>query len=185
MRLLKTIGMTAVGVTMLAGGLFAGAQAQPGEKMLTLSQLTGAPVISRISGPAYYLWADDQGWHLRWTAPAHTDPEKKPLTFTGIVKVQNGVKAVRPVMVGGDDSMSRIDQQRAFFKGVITEGKTIEGLPAGVEGMDFKVPKGADAIELELFIDHKAVTPAQVHLGPLQKQPNVVVPSVLVPLMGR
>lgn len=185
-------------VALAAAFSFGAAHAQPSPAAAPSGKdLLGAPVIARAGGPAYHLWVDDQGWHLRWTAPAvPQSPQKdapgaeaekspQPPVFTGIVRVMAGVRSIQPVMAGGDDSLSRVDQRRAFFKSVISE-QPVNGIDTpGVEGMDFKVPKGAEAIELELFIDYAPVTPAQVKLGPLQTQPADVLPSVLIPLKGR
>lgn len=130
----------------------------------------GAPAIAPGEGPAFFVYHDDQGWHVRWTG----GKDGKERAFTGIINVPGGrIARIMPRMAGGNDSLNRVDQTRAFFKSE-TGG--------AVEGMDFRVEGDAGSIYLELFIDYDVLSPKSVHLGRDRAHPPRVSPAIQIDL---
>ena len=133
----------------------------------------GAPTITAATGPAYYLWQDEGGWHLRWVGKAAVEG-KKPV-FTGLLSVPIGrISVIKPAgLTGGDDSQNRLDGTRAMFKSECTDA---------VEGIDFKLPETATSLYLELFVDYEIVAPSTVHIGKDAITPVDISPMLQVDL---
>jgi hypothetical protein len=111
------------------------------------------------AGPLYYLWKDETGFHLRWVGRgAQAAVRDKKTAFTGLIQVVGAkVSMIKPAgMVGGDDSVNRLDANRVMFKSECVDA---------IEGVDFKAGDGATSIYMELFVDYEVIAPQTVRLG--------------------
>jgi len=132
--------------------------AQATEK-IPVARLNGTPVMTPGTGPLYYLWRDDAGFHLRFVGRgAQGAVRDKKSVFTGLIQVVGGkASMIKPAgMVGGDDSVNRLDAQRVMFKSECVDA---------IEGVDFKAGEGATSIYMELFVDYEVIAPQTVRLG--------------------
>lgn len=137
---------------------------------IPLRHAQGAPpAIVPGTGPAYHLWQDEAGWHLRWVGKPAVDG-KKP-AFTGIISVPSArISLIKPAgMTGGDDTLNRLDGTRAMFKSECTDA---------VEGLDFKLPDNATSLYLELFVDYDVISPSIVHIGK-----DAITPTDISPML--
>jgi hypothetical protein len=109
----------------------------------------GAPQFQ--SWPAgYYIWADEQGLHVRWTSSAGT-----PRRFYGeVTTTQGAIVNFRPVY----PERGGIFQRRANAIGwdIVNAG--------GGEGFDFALA-AADTIRFSLTIDSRQATRNEIFLG--------------------
>jgi len=126
---------------------------------IPVGRVLGAPAITAGAGPLYHLWRDETGFLLRWVGRgAQAAVRDKKAVFTGLIQVVGGkVSMIKPAgMVGGDDSVNRLDAQRVMFKSECVEA---------IEGVDFKAGEGATSIYMELFVDYEVIAPQTVRLG--------------------
>ncbi len=137
------------------------------------SRVEGAPTLTAGTGPAYHLWHDATGWHLRFTGRSGVDAKRS--IFTGLIHTPTGkLSMIRPAgMVGGDDSVNRLDGFRAMFKSEAS---------STLEGIDFKVADGAGSIYLELFVDYEVIGPQMVFLGQNGAHPTDLSPALHIDL---
>lgn len=157
---------------VVAALLLPAALASATEKV-PLKLVQGAPTIVGGSGPAFHLWHDEAGWHLRWTGKASADGKKT--AFTGLLNAPSArISLIKPAgMTGGDDTLNRLDGTRVMFKSEATDA---------VEGLDFKLADAATSLYLELFVDYDVISASLVHLGKDGVSPVDISPMMQVDL---
>lgn len=107
----------------------------------------GQPSIVVRSEPSYYVWADQNGWHVRWTTPY-------PGIFSGTVSSDGEIRDIRRGGGGTPGWLSRFGAQRVIF-GTWTAG--------GIEGFDFTTT--GSAVTFSLLMNARHVRQSQVFLG--------------------
>ena len=107
----------------------------------------GQPNVVVRSQPAYYIWADQGGWHVRWTTPF-------PGVFSGMITSDGEVRDLRRAAGGTPGWLSRFGNQRIIF-GTATAG--------GSEGFDFQTT--GTSVTFSLLVNAFRVQPSQVFVG--------------------
>ncbi|MGH2399497.1 MAG: hypothetical protein ACRDF6_06595, partial [bacterium] len=82
----------------------------------------GTPAIQIRSHPAYYVWVDQGGWHVRW---ATTFPQ----LFSGAVSSDGEIRNLRRAGGGSVSWLSHTGPQRAVFGTAVL---------SGTDGFDFE-----------------------------------------------
>jgi hypothetical protein len=141
-----------------------------------VARVAGTPTITPGAGPLYHLWRDEAGFHLRWVGRgAQAAVRDKKAVFTGLIQVVGGkVSMIKPAgMVGGDDSVNRLDAQRVMFKSECVDA---------IEGVDFKAGDGATSLYMELFVDYEVIAPQTVRLGAAATPASDISPMLQIDL---
>jgi hypothetical protein len=82
----------------------------------------GQPLVQVRSHPAYYVWVDQAGWHVRWATTF-------PRLFSGFVASDGEIRNVRRAGGGSVSWLARSGLQRAVFATVAF---------SGIDGFDFE-----------------------------------------------
>ena len=107
----------------------------------------GQPAVQLRSHPAYYIWADQGGWHLRW---ATTFPQ----LFSGFVASDGEIRNLRRTGGGSVSWLSNTGTQRAVFGTVAF---------SGIDGFDFETT-GAN-VNFSLLVNGSVARPEWIFIG--------------------
>jgi hypothetical protein len=119
----------------------------------------GRPDFEQGESLGYFVWRDDDGWHVRWTTKG------KRRTFAGTISCDGAFMNVEPVSKGQRDWVKRRGD------GVIRFDTVVEG---GVDGVDFRLSPSAERITFDLEMDGRPVAPDLVRLGARKRRPASV-----------
>lgn len=120
-------------------------QPPSGQPMIWAGQANGQPAIQTTTTPTYYIWFDQNGWHVRWSSIG-------PNLFSGQLTTNGQFTDVR--------SDGRLG------KWVTTQGDRLpflSGIVGGIDGFDFKTT--GDTLTFSLLVNQRMVSPSQVVLG--------------------
>jgi|SRR5579871_4805080 len=115
----------------------------------------GRPAYKANDPPAFFLWSDDAGWHLRVT-----NPKKTQHTFHGVIRGK-GLREVKPSRPGLAAKQQSTDAVLRF------EFDSFDG----DDGFDWK--SESECVTLELKLDGKA-DPAKIHVGANAASPTAM-----------
>jgi hypothetical protein len=87
----------------------------------------GKPAFAAGEAKGYYIWADGDGWHIRWTTKG------KKHTFSGSVWCDGAVTYFTAVSREKKDYIKKTGRNRFRFDTVVAGGK---------DGVDFRVAPG-------------------------------------------
>lgn len=116
----------------------------------------GQPPIRILAQPAYFVWVDQAGWHVRWTTPYAA-------VFSGLVTTDGEIRDLRRAGGGRPSWLSRLSAQRAVF-GTLTLG--------GVEGFDFQTT--GSVVTFSPQLNAGLARPGQVYVGRAGRHPAAV-----------
>lgn len=117
----------------------------------------GRPKFKSGSATNYWIWHDDNGWHLRTTTPSG----KQKHRFHGSIRLDNGMitRAQIPkdeILSSASDRLFINKQQNAIVFDFVTVG--------GMDGISFKVNRPAQQLLFDLRIDGQAL-PQRIVIG--------------------
>ncbi|OFX13290.1 MAG: hypothetical protein A2V59_01420 [Armatimonadetes bacterium RBG_19FT_COMBO_69_19] len=118
-----------------------------------ISNPIGQPSIVVRSEPSYHIWADQGGWHVRWTTPYAG-------VFSGTITSDGEVRDLRRAAGGTPAWLSRFGTQRIIF-GTVTAGRS--------EGFDFQTT--GSTVTFSLLVNGFQVRPWQVFVGRASQHP--------------
>lgn len=107
----------------------------------------GQPPVQVRSHPAYYVWVDQGGWHVRWATTF-------PALFNGFVVSDGEIRNLRRAGGGGVSWLSYTGPQRAVFGTVAF---------SGIDGFDFE-STGAN-VNFSLLVNGSAARPDWIFIG--------------------
>jgi hypothetical protein len=136
---------------LLVGAALAAALAAPA---FAKKATAGKPAFKAGDPPAFWLWSDETGWHLRATT------EKKQHGFHGVLRQPGvtGIKATKPAL----------SSKVSYSAGAI---RFEFDLFEGVEGFDWQ--SGEPCITVELKLDDKAL-PQAIKVGAKAESPGAI-----------
>jgi hypothetical protein len=114
----------------------------------------GKPSFKAGDPPAFWLWSDDTGWHLRATTA------KKQHAFHGVLR-QAGVSAIKA-------TRPALSSKVSYSAGAI---RFDFDLFEGVDGFDWQ--SGEPCLTVELKLDDKA-QPAAIKVGEKAESPSAM-----------
>ena len=189
MRVRRTVIWGIVAVALLAVGLLAAA---PPQVTNDVAMFDGKPTFKEGKDYGYYIWRDDDTWHVRWTTLGARR------VFRGIVRARNGelydlksvdVETERTVIAPGrparvvrtprgrtrvlpgregvvatriEDVAQLVSRQEINFRAITDDD---------IDGFDFKVRAAADQLRFELMIGADARS-VDIEVGKDNKHPT-------------
>lgn len=118
-------------------------------------EFAGQPKIQIAERPLYFVWHDQNGWHVRWTTPG-------PHFFSGVVTGTGALRGVRAARGG-------------LTPWLVSEGQRLTFLTAtflAVDGFDFHTT--GETLTFSLFANQRLVRADQVHMGSRGAHPSQV-----------
>lgn len=122
----------------------------------TLPLAAGSPKIAAHLSAEYFLWRDEDGIHLRWSA----DGSKH--TFTGTVRTDGYITRLVGVGIKNATGVSR-KGPNVFTYSAVSDGTS--------SGVDFHLIH-AKEVSFDLSIDQKRASAAAIRLEPTQRHPT-------------
>ncbi|MDR7542985.1 MAG: hypothetical protein QN120_01895 [Armatimonadota bacterium] len=123
----------------------AGAQSEPG---LPRGSAIGAPSTSLWAREGYFIWADGDRFHVRWTAIAvHR-------LFSGEIISDGGIRAL--ILVGAETG----EVLRRGGNTVTWRARTV-----GTEGFDFTLAESSGWVRFALSMDGRLASPGAIFIG--------------------
>ena len=121
-------------------------------------KVRGQPGIEEGKVLGYFIWVDQEGFHLRWCT------DGKPYLFTGRIDADKPIKGLTDVREesGG--------WAKIYGNRIVMFSKTSRGQ---VDGLDLTIPQGR-IVQIEFHIDGKEPTPEQIFLGEKGAHPKGV-----------
>ena len=121
-------------------------------------KVRGQPGIEEGKVLGYFIWVDQEGFHLRWCT------DGKPYLFTGRIDTDKPIKELTDVREesGG--------WAKIYGTRIVMFSKTSRGQ---VDGIDLKIP-GGRIVQIEFHIDGLEPTPEQIFLGDKGQHPKGV-----------
>jgi hypothetical protein len=117
----------------------------------------GQPEITSGESNGYFIWSDDSGWHIRWTAKG------KAHTFSGTVTTDIAFSTFKPVGKDKKDYVSKPSDNTIKFDARAEEG--------GKDGADFNLSPSAKKITFDLKIDGAAAPVKDIKMGKKKQSP--------------
>lgn len=113
--------------------------------------------LARESRLGYYIWHDDEGWHVRWTTAG------RDRAFSGTIRTNGEFRDVERVRLERPwDIVRRADREIAFRA-------TASG---GIDGFDFRTT--GTVLTFDLLLDGQRIRPTLVFLGAVGAHPPAV-----------
>jgi hypothetical protein len=122
-----------------------------------LSAAEGAPDITDGSPSAYYVWHNDDGWHLRTHGPGAQHD------FDAVLRTNGTFENVDVVKLEGDDSVNVTDAGHTLRIHFHTFDLT--------DGVNFTVRDG-EHVRFNLTLDDKQAATSDIFLGPNGRHPK-------------
>jgi hypothetical protein len=107
----------------------------------------------------YFVWQDDQGWHVRWTTRGAKHK------FSGTITCDGFFSKVDAVGANPRDFIRRTGDDRISFDTAVGGGR---------DGVDFTLSPSTKSLTFDLRMDGKPVAPAQVRIGAGKRRPASV-----------
>ena len=151
----RSLGFLLVAATLLAGGV-----------ALAGKHAAGKPSVVAAEPPAFWIWYDNAGWHLRGSVG------KAKHTFTGYIRARGGMSGIKPTRPGLLRTQVN-DPEGVQFEFELS-GENAKGPAANkgvVEGIDWQ-QSGDECLTSELKIDGKQ-QPARVFVGLRSETPDL------------
>lgn len=127
----------------------------------------GQPSLQVRSQPAYYVWVDGSGWHVRWVTPF-------PQLFSGIVTTDGEIRQLRRAGGGLPGWISQLSPQSIGFATATFPG---------TDGIDFQTT--GSSLTFNLRLNAFQVRVSQVFIGRAALNPQstpfrlVALPALL------
>lgn len=141
--------------------------------------------FSSRSRAGYYIWQDDDGFHI-WTTARGAEH-----VFSGVIRTDGNLFNVRGHRLEGGDSFKKYDdiREKSWFddrnkskgKGFSAFGRHVDydkdqirfkfETTSGSEGLNFRI-NNADYIEFDLYIDGYPINRKAIHIGENGWHPN-------------
>ncbi|MBI2973357.1 MAG: hypothetical protein HYY39_06170 [Armatimonadetes bacterium] len=122
------------------------------QPMVWSDQFVGQPAIQINAQPAYYIWLDQNGWHVRWSTLSANVFSGQLVTNGQFHDVRSEGRVVSWVLPQGG---------RLVF---------VTGTVGGISGFDFKTT--GDTLTFSLLANLRLVQPSQVFLGRFSTHPG-------------
>ena len=119
----------------------------------------GTPVVETGKATGYYIWIDEQGLHLRWTAAA------KPKLFTGRIDLDRPIKTLTRVGTQNGGWAKSHGPRIVLFSSTVRKNQ--------LDGVDI-VLTGGRRVQLALDIYGQPPEAAQVYLGEKGQNPRSI-----------
>jgi hypothetical protein len=116
----------------------------------------GKPAFAPGESSGYFIWNDDEGWHVRWTI------RKGVHVFTGSVSCDGAFNKFQPFRKEGKDYIKKVSESSIRF-----DTKTGEG----VDGVDFTLSPSTRRITFDLRMDGATAPPDAVKIGRGKRNP--------------
>ena len=110
----------------------------------------GKPDFNVGESRGYFIWGDQEGWHVRWMSKG------KKRTFSGAVTSDVAIKGFNPVSRDSKDFIKKEGDRAVRFDAHAKEG---------IDGFDFHVSPSSRSITFELRIDGTKAPTEEVKLG--------------------
>jgi hypothetical protein len=123
----------------------AGAQSEPG---LPRGSAAGEPSFGLGDREGYFIWADGDRFHVRWTAAS---PRR---LFGGEITSDGGIRALIPVGVQAGEVFRRGEHT------IVWHARTV-----GTEGFDFSLAESSGWVRFALSIDGRLASPGAIFIG--------------------
>ncbi|MBN2497839.1 MAG: hypothetical protein JXR96_24810 [Deltaproteobacteria bacterium] len=126
----------------------AAAQQPPRPKIVKAAQVRGKPEIAPGDRPAIFFWSDQDGVHIRWSAP-------QPVLFSGRIDFDRPLAVHKRLADPGSGWVELATDRILLFSVTVRQG---------VDGLDMQVPAGK-RVQMELAIDGAEPAVEQVLFG--------------------
>jgi hypothetical protein len=111
---------------------------------------SGKPNFASGESKGYFLWRDQQGWHIRWA----TKGAKR--VYSGAIGSDAAFAACEGTAQGHEDAVVLAEPHLIRFESRSS---------GGVKGIDFDLGPGATKLSFDLQMDGATVDPEWVHMG--------------------
>ena len=115
----------------------------------------GKPNFTVSSDFGYFLWHDDEGFHLRWTT------KSKTRRFTGVVSSDSAISDIGRVQKESSDWVKR-DGQKSFTFDTTSVGK--------LDGVRFRT--SGKELSIRLMLDGHLIDVRHIHIGATGAHPR-------------
>jgi hypothetical protein len=122
-----------------------------------LKDTDGAPNVTDSSPTGYFIFHDENGFHLRTHGP------KAEHNFFAVLRTRGTFENVDPIRLEQDDQVDITDGGHKM----VIHFHTFDG----IDGVNFTV-NGGDKLHLKLELDGKDAPTDQIYLGPQGKHPK-------------
>lgn len=119
----------------------------------------GKPSFEAGESKGYFIWNDDEGWHVRWTT------KNKKHAFSGTLTCDGSFVRYEAVSKGKKDFIKQTGKSRIEFDAQVDGGK---------DGFDFQLTSSTATITFDLEIDGKAAPIDSVKMGSGKTRPAAV-----------
>jgi hypothetical protein len=116
----------------------------------------GDPKVDFAPAQGYFIWQDDNGWHVRWTTKG------KKVRFEGSVEADGKIEQFEAVSADKKDLIRRVGNDEISFS---------TRTQAGVDGFNFRLSKGVDYLQFNLTLDGRVPDRTAVKLGSKKLNP--------------
>ena len=117
------------------------------------------PAFAPGESSGYFVWNDDDGWHVRWTT------QRGKHVFTGTVSCDGSFNKFHPFRKEGNDYVKKVSENSIHF-----DTRTGEG----VDGADFTLSPSSRTITFDLKMDGTAAPVDAVKIGRRKQHPPKV-----------
>ena len=118
----------------------------------------GAPTITEDSPTGYYIWRNDDGFHLRTHGPGAQHD------FDAVLRTKGTVENVDVVKLEADDRVDVVDGGHKMIIHFRTFDLT--------DGVNFTIREPAESLRLNLRLDDKPAATSEIFLGVQGRHPK-------------
>src|SRR5262245_13156997 len=119
----------------------------------------GKPEFTAGENKGYYIWQDDDGWHLRWTTKG------KPIVYAGTLTCSGDFTDFKPVKKEKGEIIKKESNKLLRFD-TRTEG--------GIDGLDFRLSPSTRTVTFDLNMDGAKASATYVKVGRNKTHPTTV-----------
>lgn len=130
----------------------------PAASAASLKAVDGAPTITESSPAGYYIWRNDDGFHLRTHGPGAQHD------FDAVLKTKGTFENVSAVKLEGDDRVDVVDGGHKLVIHFHTFDFT--------DGVNFTIREPAESLRLNLRLDDKPAATSEIFLGAKGRHPK-------------
>jgi len=110
----------------------------------------GTPTIADNAAAGYYIWHNDDGYHLRTHGPGTEH------LFTARIHTDGTFEAVQPVLLETGDTFTVTDGGHTLWLGFHTYN--------GIDGINFHI-RGGEYVRFHLDLDNQLISTSNIFLG--------------------
>ena len=124
----------------------------------------GQPEFNVGESRGYFIWGDQEGWHVRWLSKG------AKRSFSGNVTADVALNKFTPISRDEKDYIKQNGERTVAWDARAKEG---------MDGFDFRVSPSTRVLKFELYIDGKGAPTDEVKIG-RNKTRATAVPVVIV-----